>query len=444
MTNWKKVKLKEVLKQYRDTHWIEDKNYKQVTISQTGEVSYRGTKHGSQIGRKRQFLIDLDNHPQTLIFIRQGVFKNGIGICPPEVDGCIVTENMPMFDIVNINPEFLNYYIRSPQFRADVDMLVPLGTAQKAIHERQLLELEIPLPQKEIQEEIVRKVKSASKGVSELNHLNNKNETYISKLRNAILQEAVQGKLVKQNPADEPASVLLKKIKTEKDKLIKEGKIKKDKPLAPISKDEIPYELPREWEWVRLGDYFDLKTGATPSTAVPAYWGGKIKWLASGDVNKLEIFDCKGRITEDGLKNSNCKVLPKDSVMIALNGQGKTRGTVAMLRIEAACNQSLVAIISPDKNKLVPEYVYHYLKSNYMNIRNITGHTQRHGLNMKIVANLIIAVPPTFEQARIVEKVDKLMAYCDELEKQVKENQQNSEKLMGAVLKESFENGKSS
>src|SRR3989339_1536139 len=119
-----KVKLKDVLKQYRITHWVEDKDYKQVTISQTGDVSYRGTNHGSRIGRKRQFIIDLKNHPKTLIFIRQGVYKGGIGICPKEVDGCIVTENMPMFDIVNINPDYLLSFTRSKQFIEQVDKLV--------------------------------------------------------------------------------------------------------------------------------------------------------------------------------------------------------------------------------------------------------------------------------------------------------------------------------
>ena len=103
-----RVKLKQVLKQYRNTHWIEnDKNYRQVTISQTGEVFFRGEKQGTEIGRKRQFLIDLKKYPNTLIFIRQGVMKGGIGICPPNVDECVVTENMPMFEIINIEPDYL-------------------------------------------------------------------------------------------------------------------------------------------------------------------------------------------------------------------------------------------------------------------------------------------------------------------------------------------------
>ena len=202
----------------------------------------------------------------------------------------------------------------------------------------------------------------------------------------------------------------------------------------------MPYELPGGWEWCRLGDVCELKTGATPSTKNLEYWGGSIKWLASGDVNQGEIFECKGRITEKGMKNSNCKILPKDSVLIALNGQGKTRGTVSLLKTEATCNQSLVAMIPGNKNFLIPDYLYFFLKKNYMAIRNITGHTQRHGLNMKIIANFLLAIPPIVEQKRIVEKVGTLMKLCSDLELKLEENKSGSERLMSAVLKEVFEN----
>ncbi|MFH0897209.1 MAG: restriction endonuclease subunit S [Candidatus Bathyarchaeota archaeon] len=201
----------------------------------------------------------------------------------------------------------------------------------------------------------------------------------------------------------------------------------------------IPYELPIRWTWIRLCDYFYLQTGANPSTKISNYWGGNIKWLKSGEVNLREIFDCNGRITEEGLSHSNCKILLPDSALIALNGQGKTRGTVAMLRTEAACNQSLVSMSSYDKQIVIPEYLYYFLKSNYMRIREITGHKQRHGLNMKIIGNMLVAIPPSKEQVHIVKKVNQLLKLCDELEEKVNENQKNSELLMEAVLKEAFE-----
>ena len=96
------------------------------------------------------------------------------------------------------------------------------------------------------------------------------------------------------------------------------------------------FRIPTGWRWIRVGEVCDLQTGATPSTQRPEYFGGDIRWLVSGDINKGEIYDCEGRITAEGLKNSNCKILPPNSVLIALAGQGKTRASVAILRVPAA------------------------------------------------------------------------------------------------------------
>ncbi len=98
-------------------------------------------------------------------------------------------------------------------------------------------------------------------------------------LKNAILQLAVQGKLVPQDPADEPASELLKQIRAEKERLIKEGKIKKEKPLSPISEDEIPFDIPESWEWVRLLEISSISSGGTPSRTNSSFWNGDIPWV---------------------------------------------------------------------------------------------------------------------------------------------------------------------
>ena len=114
-------------------------------------------------------------------------------------------------------------------------------------------------------------------------------------------------------------------------------------------------------EELKIGDICDLMTGGTPSRKVPEYFdNGEIKWLVSGDINQKEIFDCDGRITEEGLNNSSAKFLPENSVLIALNGQGKTRGTVAMLKTKATCNQSLVSIFPKSGVNLNTKYLYYF------------------------------------------------------------------------------------
>jgi type I restriction enzyme S subunit len=137
-----------------------------------------------------------------------------------------------------------------------------------------------------------------------------------------------------------------------------------------------------------------------------------------GDIHRGEIYDCQGRITEEGLRHSNCKILPPDCVLIALAGQGKTRASVAILRVPSACNQSLVAIIPFSQDILSTEYLYLSLKYRYHEVRDITGQRQRRGLNMGLVSQLSIPLAPIEEQRRIVAKVDALMALCDKLEAQ--------------------------
>lgn len=152
-------------------------------------------------------------------------------------------------------------------------------------------------------------------------------------------------------------------------------------------------KLPEGWHVYKMEDVCDLKTGGTPSKSHSEYFGGNIKWIVSGDVNKEFIYDVEGRITELGLKNSNARMLPIDSVLIALNGQGKTRGTAAVLKTEATCNQSIVAFIPKNREKLDYIFLFYFLKSGYQKLRNLTGDNERSGLSMRVLRPLPVVVP---------------------------------------------------
>lgn len=160
-------------------------------------------------------------------------------------------------------------------------------------------------------------------------------------------------------------------------------------------------------ELIEIGELCELMTGGTPASTIKDYYeNGNIKWLVSGDIHQGEIYDCKGRITELGLKESNARFLPIDSVLIALNGQGKTRGTVALLRTKATCNQSLVSINPKNKQTLIPEFLFIVLQSMYQEIRNITGDTQRRGLNMPLIRKIKIPLPPLEVQKQLVSEAE--------------------------------------
>ena len=165
------------------------------------------------------------------------------------------------------------------------------------------------------------------------------------------------------------------------------------------------------WQMVRLGEVCELMTGGTPTSSKKEYYeNGTISWLVSGDINKGIIYECEGKITEEGLNNSNAKYLPINSVLMALNGQGKTRASVALLKIKATCNQSLVSINPKNSKQLLSEFLYYYLKSKYQEIRNLTGENERSGLNMPIIRNLKIPLPPLSIQQQIVDKIQSYQA----------------------------------
>jgi type I restriction enzyme S subunit len=255
----------------------------------------------------------------------------------------------------------------------------------------------------------------------------------VDKIRELVLRMATSGRIAEQDPSDPPASELLEQIVRIRDKRIRAGTAKSRVQGRPIAVGDTG-PIPESWVRRTIAQVCDLQTGATPSRDVHSYFGGDIPWLVSGDVNLGEIHGCRGRITDSGLCNSNCKIIPANSVLIALNGQGKTRGTVAITRIPAALNQSLVAMIPYAADLLLPEFIFWNLRSRYYAIRDITGQDQRRGLNMKLVGDMSLPIPPVREQKRIVAKVNELMALCDRLEAQQKERETRHNVLARASL----------
>jgi type I restriction enzyme S subunit len=158
----------------------------------------------------------------------------------------------------------------------------------------------------------------------------------------------------------------------------------------------------------------------------------------SGDIHKKEIKECEGRITEEAMQNSNTKFLPIDSVLIALNGQGRTRGSVALLRTKATCNQSIVSIFPKNIKELLPEYLYCNLNSRYDEIRKITGDdgNDRRGLNMPIIKEILIPVPPISEQERVVAFLNRILGVIEKAKLNTEINLENTKELFESYFQQ--------
>ena len=441
----KLVKLGDCVKQYRNEILVDDlTNYGQITVSETGTISFRGIKTGKDIGRKRQFVLDLKTHQNTLIFTRQGIYNGAIGFAPPDTDGCIATENMPMF---SLKPEISRAYIEqlllSSVFKNEVKKLAPKGAAQKSIHERELLEIELPLPSIDRQSNIADTVAKKRSIVGYLQYEITHQQSLLGKLKQAILQEAIQGRLTADwraaNPGVEPASELLQRIQDEKARLIAKKKIRKEKPLPKITPEEIPFEIPDGWEWCRLNDLGYVGTGATPSTEKKAYYeNGLIPWITSSATGKSFVHEPDKLITDLALAETNCSVYQKHTLLVAMYGQGKTRGQVTELMIAAATNQACAAIVIPQTFKATNKFAKLAMQENYEQIRKLAQGGSQPNLNLSKVKSRLIPLPPLAEQAAIVERVEALMATYHELEAEIASSRTHAADLLQAVLKEAF------
>ena len=246
-------------------------------------------------------------------------------------------------------------------------------------------------------------------------------------LKNSILQMAVQGKLVPQDPNDEPASVLLERIRAEKERLIKEKKIKREKNPSVIFKgadntpyekigdevrslaDEVPFDIPDSWEWVRLGNIGDWGAGATPSRTHPEYYGGNIPWLKTGDLTDSYIDAIPETITELALEKTSVRLNPAGSVLIAM--YGATIGKLGILSIAATTNQACCACFP--LGGLDNKYLFYFLMAQKpLFIKQGEGGAQPNISKEKIVSTLM-PVPPLEEQRRIVVMLGRIFPIID-------------------------------
>ena len=233
-------------------------------------------------------------------------------------------------------------------------------------------------------------------------------------LRQKILDLAIHGKLVPQDPNDEPASVLLQRIKAEKERLIKEGKIKRAKKLkATCDKPHYPYQLPEGWEWTMLGEVAEVITGNTPSKDIKEYYGGNIPFFKPTDLEQgIHTKYSKDRLTPLGFEQS--RKLPANSVLVTCIGA--TIGKTGLTTVEGTCNQQINAIIPT--SVIQSKYLYYVCISDYMQHKITTNAsaTTLPILNKGNFSKIATPIPPLQEQSRIVESIEHWLSLVDCIE----------------------------
>ena len=308
-----------------------------------------------------------------------------------------------------VNPDYIYYYLRSPEIQDNLNDYLTGTTKQKELGLTNILKVKIPLPPLSEQSRIaakiaqlfalLRKVESSTQQYAKLQTL----------LKSKVLDLAMRGKLVKQDPHDEPASVLLEKIKAEKEKLVKEGKIKKSKPLPPITDDEKPFDIPDSWEWVRLGELVDVKGGKR----VPK--GSQLKDIQDYKPY-IRVSDMKhGTINTSKLKYATKSIyeqihnyfISSEDIYFSIAGTIGKVGEIPQFLDGALLTENASKLVLFDDNKIKKDYLIIVLGSELIKLqhRKVLSRVTQPKLALSKLKNTIIPFPPLSEQNLITKKI---------------------------------------
>lgn len=349
--------------------------------------------------------------------------------------GSILCAVIPNDDKI-LNAEFLYRFLDLNREKELVNRM--RGMANVTLPMKEIANVEVPLPPLDEQIKFVAEYKKLETANNTLSTEITNQLKLVKQLRQSFLREAMQGKLVEQNKTDEPATELLAKIKAEKVQLIKEKKIKKQKPLAPITKEEIPFEIPENWVWCRLGEvanniHYGFNASAKPNK-------DEVRLLRITDIqdNKVEWNTVPGcDFSEKDLKSY---LLKENDIVIARTGGtiGKSY-IVKDITIKSLFASYLIRVIP---NSLTnADFLKLFLESPdyWKQLYEAAWGAGQPNVNATKLNSLILSIPPISEQKRIVVKLDKLMSYCDRLEESIKNSQTQNEMLLGQVLREALE-----
>jgi type I restriction enzyme S subunit len=285
----------------------------------------------------------------------------------------------------------------------------------------------LPLISLNEQKRIVNKIEEL---LSELDHAVEsfkKIQQQLKIYRQAVLKAAFEGKLTEQKESYTSPEELLTRIYKER---------KLTKPLNKLGKDE----LPKNWINCTISCLGNVGTGATPlKSKISYYENGDISWITSTALNKSFVKEPTAYITKIALKETNVKIFPKHTLLIAMYGEGKTRGKCSELLIEASTNQAIAAITLEGLAEPLRPFLKWFLQKNYNDMRKMSSGGVQPNLNLGIIKNTQIPLPPLEEQNQIVQEIESRLSICDELEKTIEQNLILEKSLRQSILKKAFE-----
>ena len=333
-------------------------------------------------------------HKGDVLFCRVGTIGHPQIVITEEPFGIFVSVGFLRITNKDISNKYLKYWMESPLFYNQVESDVK-GATRKNLNTGWLKDFYIPIPPLNEQVRIVRSIQSYFALLYEIEAHKSDLQDYIKTTKSKVLDLAIHGKLVPQDPNDEPAIALLRRINPH---------------FTPC--DTSHYEnLPNGWTICSLSDIAKITAGGTPSRKMISYWdGGTIPWLKIADMTTSGKYvrSASEYITEEGMKNSSAKLMKKGTLLYTIFA---SIGEVAILDFEATCNQAIANI-----DLYIPEmtdYIYYFLKNLQAYMYSISKGCTQLNINQGILKSVTIPLPPLSEQKRIVERIETILAQLD-------------------------------
>ena len=327
-----------------------------------------------------------------VLYSKLRTYLNKVLVAPN--DGYCTTEIMPFNSFCSISTDYLCHVLRSSYFLG-YTLQCGYGVKMPRLSTNDARKGMIPLPPLAEQLRIVNEIERSFAAINTLENSKTHLQTAIKQAKNKILDLAIHGKLVPQDPNDEPARELLKRIN----------------PKVEITCDNAHYgKLPEGWCFSKLGSIGVWQSGGTPSRSSPAYYNGVIPWLKIADLPDGYVTNCSEKISHDAINNSSAKVNPEGSVALAMYG---SIGKLGILTFQAATNQA-ICVCSLFKG-VDSKYLFYFLMSQREEFIRKAGGGVQSNISKDIIVNHPITLPPLAEQLKIVAKIERLFSVLNSI-----------------------------
>ena len=384
----------------------------------------------------------------NILFSTVRTYLKNVAMVPPEYDGQVASTGFcVLYPTDELDCKYVFYFVLNDEF---ISKLNPLqrGTSYPAVRDSDVLSQELRLPPLPEQRRIVAEIEKQFTRLDASEAALKRVQTNLKRYRASVLKAACEGKLVPteaelaqaEGRDYEPANQLLERILAERRASWEAQTKRRGKYKEPVAVDKkaMP-KIPQGWEWCSLDQLANIGTGSTPLTSNSQFYQeGSVPWVRSSALNNPMVSSPSKFVTEQAVRECRLVLYPPNTLLIAMYGEGKTRGKCSELLIQSTINQAIAAVTLPESAIDCRSFIRLFLTNNYEETRRLSSGGVQPNLNLGIVRQIAVPLPPLAEQKRIVPELESHLSIIQQAEATVDAGLKRTERLRQSILKQAF------